>query len=198
MVEMLVKNHRAFSQPVRETPGLIPGYRADLRVKLIEEEKDELREAWEKGDELNFPKELCDLVYVIAGTCVEYGLYDWGAYEENIAAFNPTLESFVPASFGIMLESEKFIKRALNVIDENSDIEKIKEALAQMFLACYDIIIDSGLQDIFPELFKAVHESNMTKLGEDGKAIISKNGKYLKGPNYKKPDLLPILKKSGV
>jgi len=91
-INMLIENHKAFNQPVRETPGLIPGYRAELRIKLIEEEKDELREAWEKGDELNFPKEICDLVYVVAGTCVEYGLYDFGTYKENIKEFNPILE----------------------------------------------------------------------------------------------------------
>ena len=39
------------------------------------------------------------------------------------------------------------------------------------------------------EAFKRVHESNMSKLGEDGKPIRREDGKVLKGPNYKAPDL---------
>lgn len=35
----------------------------------------------------------------------------------------------------------------------------------------------------------AVHQSNMSKLGEDGKPIIRDDGKILKGPNYQEPDL---------
>ena len=41
----------------------------------------------------------------------------------------------------------------------------------------------------FDEAFRRVHESNMSKLGEDGKPIRRKDGKILKGPNYKAPTL---------
>lgn len=41
----------------------------------------------------------------------------------------------------------------------------------------------------FDEAFRRVHESNMSKLGPDGKPIYREDGKVLKGPNYKKPDL---------
>ena len=37
--------------------------------------------------------------------------------------------------------------------------------------------------------FVEVHESNMSKLGEDGKPIYREDGKVLKGPNYKTADL---------
>ena len=40
-----------------------------------------------------------------------------------------------------------------------------------------------------------VFESNMSKLGDDGKPIYREDGKVLKGPNYKKPtldDLIPL------
>ena len=40
----------------------------------------------------------------------------------------------------------------------------------------------------FEEVFKRVHESNMSKL-VDGKPLKRADGKFLKGPNYKKPDL---------
>jgi predicted HAD superfamily Cof-like phosphohydrolase len=41
--------------------------------------------------------------------------------------------------------------------------------------------------------FNVVHESNMSKLGIDGKPIYREDGKVLKGPNYFEADLLPVL-----
>jgi phosphoribosyl-ATP pyrophosphohydrolase len=38
-----------------------------------------------------------------------------------------------------------------------------------------------------------VHESNMSKLGEDGKPIYRDDGKVLKGPNYKPPYMKDLL-----
>ena len=37
--------------------------------------------------------------------------------------------------------------------------------------------------------FKEVQNSNMSKLGEDGKPIYNEKGKVMKGPNYFKPNL---------
>ena len=42
------------------------------------------------------------------------------------------------------------------------------------------------------EAFKRVHASNMSKL-VDGKPLRREDGKVLKGPNYKAPDLLDII-----
>lgn len=39
----------------------------------------------------------------------------------------------------------------------------------------------------------AVHRSNMSKLGEDGKPIYRHDGKALKGPNYREPDMSPFV-----
>lgn len=38
-------------------------------------------------------------------------------------------------------------------------------------------------------VYNRVHSSNMSKLGEDGKPIHREDGKAMKGPNYKLPDL---------
>lgn len=43
------------------------------------------------------------------------------------------------------------------------------------------------------EAFKRVHESNMSKLGEDGKPIRRSDGKIIKGPNYKPPVLTDLI-----
>jgi len=39
------------------------------------------------------------------------------------------------------------------------------------------------------DAFQLVHQSNMSKLGPDGKPIFREDGKVLKGPNYRAPDL---------
>ena len=46
-------------------------------------------------------------------------------------------------------------------------------------------VLDIDLDRAFAE----VHASNMSKMGEDGKAIRRDDGKVLKGPNYREPDL---------
>jgi predicted HAD superfamily Cof-like phosphohydrolase len=40
---------------------------------------------------------------------------------------------------------------------------------------------------------KRVHESNMSKLGDDGKPIRREDGKIMKGSNYKEPDLMDLV-----
>ena len=39
------------------------------------------------------------------------------------------------------------------------------------------------------QAFDLTHESNMSKLGPDGKPVFREDGKIMKGPNYHKPDL---------
>ena len=43
------------------------------------------------------------------------------------------------------------------------------------------------------EALNRVHESNMSKLGEDGKPIYREDGKVLKGPHYKPPNLTDLI-----
>lgn len=43
-----------------------------------------------------------------------------------------------------------------------------------------------------------IHRSNMTKLGEDGKPILSSAGRIVKGPNYQPPDLAKVLEDEGI
>lgn len=44
-----------------------------------------------------------------------------------------------------------------------------------------------------PEVVIEIHSSNMTKLSPDGKPIYNEEGKVVKGPNYRAPDLKMIL-----
>jgi len=54
-------------------------------------------------------------------------------------------------------------------------------------------IIEHGMQDKIEEVFNEIQNSNMSKLGEDGKPIYREDGKVLKGSNYFKPNIAKIL-----
>ena len=51
------------------------------------------------------------------------------------------------------------------------------------------------MQDVIVDVFREIHDSNMTKLGEDGLPILREDGKILKGPNYKKPNIKQFFEK---
>ena len=60
--------------------------------------------------------------------------------------------------------------------------------------------LEGGLEyygeDVFMEAFARVHDSNMSKLDSNGNPILREDGKVMKGPNYKKPDLTDLLDKA--
>lgn len=66
--------------------------------------------------------------------------------------------------------------------------ERIKE-LADILYTVFGTIITEGMQDYIEAAFDAVHTSNMSKLGADGKPFKRADGKVLKGENYKEPEL---------
>lgn len=65
-------------------------------------------------------------------------------------------------------------------------VEELKE-LADLVYVTYGYANVRGWN--LDEAVRRVHASNMSKLGDDGKPIYREDGKVLKGPNYKKPDL---------
>ena len=49
------------------------------------------------------------------------------------------------------------------------------------------------MQHKIDEIFSEIQNSNMSKLGVDGKPIYREDGKVLKGPNYFKPNIKGVL-----
>ena len=49
------------------------------------------------------------------------------------------------------------------------------------------------MQHIIEDVFSEIQDSNMSKLGLDGKPIYRDDGKVMKGPNYRRPDLKKFL-----
>ena len=99
------------------------------------------------------------------------------------------------------LSSDKINILRINLIEE--ELEELKQAINQKNLlevadALTDILyVTYGAGHAFginlDKCFEEVQNSNMSKLGDDGKPIYSEKGKVLKGPNYFKPDLSNLL-----
>ena len=113
---------KTFGQEIKNQPSFSTEKINQLRVSLIQEELDELKEAMAKNDLLEVADALTDLLYVTYGAGHAFGI----------------------------------------------DLDKC---------------------------FNEVQNSNMSKLGEDGKPIYNEFGKVMKGPNYFKPDLSKFVNK---
>ena len=55
------------------------------------------------------------------------------------------------------------------------------------------IISFSAIAGSFTPAFNRVHNSNMSKLDDEGKPVYREDGKVTKGPNYKAPDLSDLI-----
>ena len=111
---------KTFGQEVKNKPSFTNDKINQLRISLIQEELDELKEAMANNNLLEVADALTDLLYVTYGAGHAFGI----------------------------------------------DLDKC---------------------------FNEVQESNMSKLGRDGKPIYNESGKVMKGPNYFKPDLSKFL-----
>jgi predicted HAD superfamily Cof-like phosphohydrolase len=69
----------------------------------------------------------------------------------------------------------------VEVLKELSDVVFV----CYQFAAAYGLDLDAAMERVF--------ESNMSKLDDDGNPIYRDDGKVLKGPNYKKPDLYDLV-----
>lgn len=125
-------------------------------------------------------------------------------YEELVKECHKAMELSIDDTYSIDLLTlrQKLINEEtaeLN-IEINSLIEELKtkgsiskETKLKMFKELADLqyvlsgmVVSLGIP--MEEVFNRVHNSNMSKL-VDGKPIKREDGKFLKGPNYKKPDL---------
>ena len=76
------------------------------------------------------------------------------------------------------------------VRDAETPVDLLKE-LADLVYVTYGYAATYGWN--LDEAVRRVHKSNMSKLGVDGKPLKRPDGKVLKGPNYKKPNLSDLV-----
>lgn len=77
--------------------------------------------------------------------------------------------------------------------NQNDDPVGVADALTDQLYILLGTILQHGMSDIIEEVFDEVHSSNMSKLDENGNPIYREDGKILKGPNYRKPDIGKIV-----
>jgi len=71
---MVEEFHRKFDIAVQAIPADLTEETKRLRARLIQEEFDELKESMAGGALSSVAKELADLLYVVYGTAVSYGI----------------------------------------------------------------------------------------------------------------------------
>lgn len=84
----------------------------------------------------------------------------------------------------------ELIKEELDEFKEaidKKDIKEVADALTDILYVTYGAGHAFGIN--LDKCFEEVQNSNMSKLGNDGKPIYNDNGKVMKGPNYFKPNL---------
>ena len=87
------------------------------------------------------------------------------------------------------------IKEELSELTEamnNKDLLEVADALTDILYVTYGAGHAFGIN--LDACFEEVQNSNMSKLGSDGKPIYNDQGKVMKGPNYFKPDLSKFIK----
>ena len=92
----------------------------------------------------------------------------------------------------IIEEFKEFLEAHDDLWKNNSTITAacLKE-LADLVYVCYQYA--ANMEWDLDEALHRVHESNMSKLGTDGKPIYREDGKVLKGPNYAPPNLEDLI-----
>lgn len=206
-IEQVRDFHIPFGHPVADSPQLVDSPLFELRRRLIIEELKETIRDYHKGDMVKMVDGFADLLVVINGAILVFGglkgvqeLYEYdysyfGDYYENDISSTPVmpeLEDFVRFSHFMFKEMGEVSMAfsSQNVYRVLSGLIKMRNLVLDMF-EVYDIPLEA--------IENAVHNANMSKLGEDGKPIYREDGKILKGPNFRPPeeDIERILKEHG-
>ena len=100
------------------------------------------------------------------------------------------------------LSTDKINKLRVSLINEeleefkeaikNNDLKEVADALTDILYVAYGAGHAFGIN--LDKCFDEVQQSNMSKLGDNGKPIYNEAGKVMKGPKYFKPDLSKFLK----
>ena len=114
---------------------------------------------------------------------------------ENVEKFMRTFGQEVKTKAGF--PKDKIVNLRLDLIREElselteaikkKDIKEVADALTDILYVTYGAGHAFGIN--LDKCFKEVQNSNMSKLGSDGKPIYNELGKVMKGPDYFKPNL---------
>lgn len=171
---------------VRDTPNVrVP--EARLRFRLIKEEFGELLDAIEDCDIIELADALGDIEYVTVGAALVFGIareveaMSWDIFRE--INDDPSGLEINPLT---VATGQELILRDLRDQILTNNVGEVIETLASILALVRFTSEFYGIA--IGDVIHAIHESNMTKLGEDGKPIFREGDrKVMKGPNYKTP-----------
>ena len=129
--------HRMFGIVVHHAPTVVDDRTRALRERLIQEEFEELKEAMAKNDLACIAKEMADLLYVVYGTAVSYGIdmdpvfrevhrsnmSKVGGYKREDGKWVKPA-SYSPASIEPILTEQT--ERNGRVVESGSDLEEVQ------------------------------------------------------------------------
>ena len=118
---------------------------------------------------------------------------------EKVRLFMTTFGQEVKKKSGF--STDKINNLRINLIEEElnelkdavnkRDIKEVADALTDILYVTYGAGHAFGIN--LDNCFDEVQQSNMSKLGDDGKPIYNDLGKVMKGPKYFKPDLMKFI-----
>jgi len=92
-------------------------------------------------------------------------------------------EKITTLRYDLIKEELEELKEAI----DKKDIKEVADALTDILYVTYGAGHAFGIN--LDKCFEEVQNSNMSKLGKDGKPIYNEKGKVMKGPHYFKPNL---------
>ena len=92
-------------------------------------------------------------------------------------------DKIISLRYDLIREELEELRDALDKID----LKEVADALTDILYVTYGAGHAFGID--LDKCFQEVQNSNMSKLGKDGKPIYNNMGKVMKGPNYFKPNL---------
>ena len=108
------------------------------------------------------------------------------AFGQNVET-RPGWTSVSELRYELIREELEELREAL----DGRDLVGVADALTDLLYVVYGAGHSFGIS--LDKCFEEVHNSNMSKLGTDGKPIYREDGKVLKGPNYWQPNLEKVL-----
>ena len=111
--------HRLFNHPILESPTIPDKKRCELRVELISEELDELKEAIANNDLVEVADALCDIQYVLSGAVHEFGMS-----EKFVRLFNEVQRSNMSKACETKEEAEATVRYYKEQKDTDSFYEE--------------------------------------------------------------------------
>ena len=90
--------------------------------------------------------------------------------------------------YNLIKEELEELKQAI----DKKDLLEVADALTDILYVAYGAGHAFGIN--LDNCFEEVQNSNMSKIGSDGRPIYNESGKVMKGPNYYKPNLSKFLK----